>query len=101
MSARCGLEVGYEGGMYWAQITEWPGWFASGETLEELTEALDEAITLYVIPEGQEPEPPRLTCSRSFRWRTLMTPVWIVGKAWVACEVTEVSEGVVRRIGSW
>jgi len=49
------VRVNYEGGMYWAQVTEWPGCFASGETLEELTEALEEAITLYTTPEDQEP----------------------------------------------
>jgi predicted RNase H-like HicB family nuclease len=41
------VEVHYEGGMYWAQVKEWPGCFASGENLDELTEALEEAIGLY------------------------------------------------------
>jgi predicted RNase H-like HicB family nuclease len=50
------VQINYEGGMCWAQVTEWPGCFASGETLDELTEALEETITLYTTPEGQEPE---------------------------------------------
>lgn len=50
------VQVNYQGGMYWAQVIEWPGCFASGETLEELTEALGEAITLYTAPENQEPK---------------------------------------------
>ena len=33
---------------YWAEIAELPGCFASGRTLNELGEALGEAIGLYV-----------------------------------------------------
>jgi predicted RNase H-like HicB family nuclease len=50
------VEVRYEGGMYWAQVNQWPGCFATGETLSELTEALEEAVDLYATPEepGEE-----------------------------------------------
>ncbi len=40
-----------EDGCYWAEVVELPGCFASGETLDELREALEEAISLYVTDE--------------------------------------------------
>lgn len=36
-----------EDGAYWADVDDLPGCFASGETLDELVEALGEAIALY------------------------------------------------------
>lgn len=39
---------------YWAEVVEWPGCFATGRTWDELTEAIEEAIGLYVTPEEQE-----------------------------------------------
>lgn len=35
-----------EDGVFWGEVVELPGTFASGETMEELVEALTEAITL-------------------------------------------------------
>lgn len=35
-------------GSYWAEVEELPGCFASGATLDELREALIEAISIYV-----------------------------------------------------
>lgn len=49
------VEVVREDGMFSCQVAEWPGCFASGETLPELMAALEEALALYVTPEG-EPE---------------------------------------------
>lgn len=44
-----------EDGSYWAEIEELPGCFASGETLEELQEALEEAVSLYLsTPTGSQ-----------------------------------------------
>jgi predicted RNase H-like HicB family nuclease len=40
-------QVHCEDGMYWAEVPSHPGLFASGETLDELTEALAEAWILY------------------------------------------------------
>lgn len=37
-----------EDGSYWAEVKELPGCFASGHDLEELKEAVIEAITLYL-----------------------------------------------------
>lgn len=38
-----------EGPGYWSQVRELPGCFASGRTLDELREALGEAIGLYLF----------------------------------------------------
>jgi predicted RNase H-like HicB family nuclease len=40
-----------EEGMYWAEVPEHPGLFASGETINELLDALAEAWTLYMDAE--------------------------------------------------
>jgi predicted RNase H-like HicB family nuclease len=41
-------------GRYWAQVREWPGCFAAGDTWEELTEAIEEAVGLYMASEDDE-----------------------------------------------
>lgn len=41
------VQVHHENGSYWAEVVELPGVFASGPTLDELVEALGEAIRLY------------------------------------------------------
>jgi predicted RNase H-like HicB family nuclease len=46
-----------EDGSYWAEVAELPGCFASGQNLDELRDAITEAITLYVA--GQEPSSER------------------------------------------
>lgn len=40
-----------EDGMYWAEVPSHPGLFASGETIDELIEALGEAWLLYTSDE--------------------------------------------------
>jgi len=49
-----------ENGSLWAEVLELPGCFASGGNLEELREALEEAISLYLLdePEGGKLEGP-------------------------------------------
>lgn len=41
------VRVNEEAGSYWAEVVELPGCFASGETLDELHEALSEAVRLH------------------------------------------------------
>ena len=41
------VEVHDEDGILWGRVVELPGCFATGETLDELAEALGEAIALY------------------------------------------------------
>lgn len=44
-------DVHYEEGAYWAHVRELPGCFASGHTLDELMEVLEEAIGLCMSPD--------------------------------------------------
>jgi predicted RNase H-like HicB family nuclease len=41
------VRVHQEDGMYWAEVPTHPGLFASGETMDELLEAVGEAWHLY------------------------------------------------------
>lgn len=41
------VAVHEEDGMYWAEVPSHPGLFASGETMDELLEALGEAWVMY------------------------------------------------------
>ena len=52
--------VRQEDGGYWAEVAELPGCFASGRTLDELTEALEESIRLYLTDSGSAPAAVRL-----------------------------------------
>lgn len=49
-----------EDGMYWAEVEELPGCFASGASTHELLEALQEAVSMYLAPAPQSP--PIATC---------------------------------------
>jgi predicted RNase H-like HicB family nuclease len=55
---------------FWAEVLDLPGCFASGDTLDELREALAEAISLYVADDPEagtikrmqkapQPDPPK------------------------------------------
>jgi predicted RNase H-like HicB family nuclease len=44
-------DVHREDGMYWAEVPSHPGLFASGESMDELIEALGEAWLLYTHQE--------------------------------------------------
>lgn len=44
--------VHHEDDSYWAEVIELPGCFASGDTLDELAEALEEAVQLYLTDQG-------------------------------------------------
>jgi predicted RNase H-like HicB family nuclease len=52
------VTINHEDGSYWAEVVELPGCFASGFTLDELREALQEAISLYVT---DDPEAGKIT----------------------------------------
>jgi predicted RNase H-like HicB family nuclease len=49
------VKVHFEDGMYWAEVEEHPGLFASGETMDELIEAIGEAWALYTHSTRPEP----------------------------------------------
>ncbi len=40
-----------EEGSYWADVPELPGCFASGDTLDELFDSLQEGVALYLADE--------------------------------------------------
>jgi predicted RNase H-like HicB family nuclease len=42
---------------YWAEVSELPGCFASGQTLDELSEALGESIALYLSDDEHPIDP--------------------------------------------
>lgn len=43
-----------EEGSYWADVPELPGCFASGDTLDELFESLQEGVALYLADDGTQ-----------------------------------------------
>ncbi len=46
-----------EDGSYWADVQALPGCFASGDTLDELFESLQEGIALHLANEGEQGGP--------------------------------------------
>jgi predicted RNase H-like HicB family nuclease len=42
------VTVHEENGKFWAEVVELPGCLATGETLDELREALEESVSLYL-----------------------------------------------------
>jgi len=46
-----------EDGSYWADVPELPGCFASGDTLDQLFESLQEGIALYLADDGGQRGP--------------------------------------------
>lgn len=44
------VDVHHEDGAYWAEVRELLGCFASGDTVEELVESVEQAVALYVAP---------------------------------------------------
>ncbi len=46
-----------EEGSYWADVPELPGCFASGDTLDELFESLQEGVALHLADENDQGGP--------------------------------------------
>lgn len=55
-SAHYTVEVNHEDGSFWARVLELPGCFATGRDLDELQEALGEAISLYLSDDPEAGE---------------------------------------------
>jgi predicted RNase H-like HicB family nuclease len=53
------VEIHNEDGVLWGQVVELPGVFATGEDLDELAEALGEAIGLYQAKSESAPAKPK------------------------------------------
>lgn len=54
------LTIRIEDGAFWATVEEFPGVFATGDTLDELRVSLQEGIALYLAEPGQEVRPVHL-----------------------------------------
>lgn len=52
------LIVEHSDGLFWAQISEYPSVFTSGETLDDLKNNATEALTLYAEESGQSVNSP-------------------------------------------
>ncbi len=63
------VEVHDEDGILWGRVVELPGCFATGETLDELAEALGEAIALYQADPQAQPVTKAQTQGRPGRYR--------------------------------
>jgi predicted RNase H-like HicB family nuclease len=60
-------EVRREEGMYWAEVPSHPGLFASGETMDELIDALGEAWALYTSDGRSAPQAAVTPATQSLR----------------------------------
>jgi predicted RNase H-like HicB family nuclease len=49
--------IHFEESSYWVDVPELPGCFASGDTLDELFEWLQEGVALYLADEGEQSGP--------------------------------------------
>ncbi len=58
MTRQLHVNVHHEDGSYWAEVAELPGCFASGDTVAELIESVEEAVALYLAPPDAEDAPP-------------------------------------------
>lgn len=52
------VNVHQEDGSYWAEVQELPGCFASGDTVPELIDSVEEAVALYLAPPDANEPPP-------------------------------------------
>jgi len=64
---RLTVEIHEEDGVLWGQVVELPGCFATGDDLDELAEALGEAIVLYQSKESASAK--QSTAARRQRYR--------------------------------
>lgn len=60
MPDRINLKIRMEDGAFWATVEEFPGVFATGDTLEELRASLEEGIALYLAKPGDDVRPVHL-----------------------------------------
>jgi len=48
------VRVRFEDQAFWATVDEYPGVFATGDTLDELRESLEEGISLVLVDAGAD-----------------------------------------------
>jgi predicted RNase H-like HicB family nuclease len=56
------VKIRLEDGSMWATVDDMPGVFATGDTLDELRESLEEALALYLAKPGEELPPVDISC---------------------------------------
>jgi predicted RNase H-like HicB family nuclease len=61
------VEIHNADGVLWGQVVELPGVFATGDDLDELTEALGEAIALYQTKTESAPAKAKPAPRRRYR----------------------------------
>jgi predicted RNase H-like HicB family nuclease len=57
MASSLNIVVHDEDGALWATVEEMPGVFATGDTMDELRESLQEGISLWLAEPGQDASP--------------------------------------------
>ena len=57
MTSALHVDVRLEDDALWATVREFPGVFATGDTLDELRTSLADGIALYLAKPGEEPAP--------------------------------------------
>ena len=62
-----------EDGSYWVDVEGLPGCFASGRDLDELREAVEEAISLYLAGCALEAAPPAVATAHVDEMRVLVS----------------------------
>ena len=67
------MPIHEEDGSYWAEVKELPGCFASGHDLEELKDAVLEAIELYLAGDDEAEPKKRLATARVDEMRVLVS----------------------------
>ena len=55
MATALHVSLQVEDGSMWATVREFPGVFATGDTLDEVRESLQEGIALYLADSGRDP----------------------------------------------
>ena len=61
MTREVHVRVRFEEESFWATVEEYPGVFATGDTLEELRESLEEGLSLVIAGAEPEQRPVRLS----------------------------------------
>lgn len=55
------VRIRFEEGAYWATVDEYPGVFATGDSLQELRESLEEGLALVIKDADPQAHPVRLS----------------------------------------
>jgi len=68
------VKVRFEDESLWATVDEFPGVFATGDTVDELRESLEEGIALVLVGPGEDPPAVTLESFRPDPVATIASP---------------------------